>query len=161
MKKYNIKKVVSQFDDKQSKIYMSTYNELGFEYGFGKGGYYSGHSHYYFCDIMFSKSKIITSSIENKLIEDKLVIVPPRTYMADVEINDFFFLKFSPNSGKIKVPDKTEEKLNLGVIKSTSATYNCTLSWFDMNQRESKITMRFDGKELLLTFGNELQMIID
>lgn len=111
----SILEVVKSFSHEKDKQYSKLYHEDGYEIGFGKGGKYPGHSHLYFYDIMFSPLGI-ELVVNGKQAKGNLLIVPPRTYMEDVTLGDFFFLKFSPTNITVPVPEKVDERLQEGEL---------------------------------------------
>jgi len=92
---YSIQEEIQKLKTTESKAYYYLYADSGFELGFGKSGKYSGHSHKFFYDILFSQNQISTRDADGKAILGNLILVPPRTFLGEVQTSDFFFLKFS------------------------------------------------------------------
>jgi len=155
MNRYEIDKEVKSLPTNKSKSYYFLYHESGFEFGFGKGGYYKGHSHLYFYDILFSKTPISTKNHQGNKIYDTLIIIPPRTFLDDVIIDDFFFIKFCPNNSKFELPEKVDYIIKDGTILSNSHDFEIKIPWFKSYQsEESFILVTLKNNELKIKFGD-------
>ena len=152
MKVLSISKNIKRLKEKD-KVYLTTYHNNGYELGFGKGGFYKGHSHYFFYDILFSPYKLIVSN-EQTSKNNFLLVVPPRTFMNDIEIGDFFFLKFCPTNDTFLLPEKTDEILKEGKILMYSVATQLNFSWFKTPNNQSKINIDAKHSHLVITFNN-------
>lgn len=155
---FDIKTEIDKLED-TSKDYKYLYKDFGFELGFGKKGQYKGHSHYCFCDIMLSKN-ILTKDYFGGKKKGQLLIVPPLTFMDDVTIDDFFFLKFCPTSKKVDLPDKTNAKLNDNKIQSYENCASLKFDWYKTSSEKSKLEIKLIENELSLNFIGFHQFII-
>ncbi|MES2669682.1 MAG: hypothetical protein V4673_04585 [Pseudomonadota bacterium] len=120
---------VSSFNDRQDKVYLTSYHENGFEIGFGRQGSYSGHSHLRFVDIIFSPAGIRYDGAHAD-IPPALVVVPARTYLPDVTIGLFGFLKFCQDGGPIDFPEKVDYQLNEGKVLAFIDQAKITFPWY-------------------------------
>jgi len=152
MEVLSISKIIKRLKEKD-KVYLTNYHNNGYELGFGKRGFYKGHSHYFFYDILFSPYKLIVSN-EQTPQNNFLLVVPPRTFMNDIEIGDFFFLKFCPTNETFLLPEKTDEVLKEGKIIMHSSATQLSFSWFKTPNIQSKININAKPNELIITFNN-------
>lgn len=154
MRTYSIQDEVLKFNPDIVKVYYYLYADSGFELGFGKAGKYSGHSHKYFSDILFSKKQISTTDADGKIISGNLIIIPPKTYLGEVIIDDFFFLKISPTNTKIILPDKIENVLSEGKILCYSNSVIIEIPWFkNYLSNELFLTISFNEEFLKIQIG--------
>lgn len=135
------------------KTYLSSYTKDGYEIGFGKQGKYKGHSHYFFYDILFSPDFIFIGN--EKLVNSYMAIIPPRTFMDDVEIGDFFFLKFCPSNHTFSVPEKTNDKLDEGKIKLIAENEKFHSTWFKNPLSSGDIWINANRNEIEINFNNK------
>lgn len=155
---FDIKTEIDKLSE-SNKNYKYLYNDFGFELGFGKKGQYKGHSHYCFCDLMLSKNILTKDYFGNKK-QGQLLIVPPLTFMDNVTIDDFFFLKFCPTNIKVDLPDKTDEKLNDNKIQSYKNFASLKIDWFKTMSEKSTLEINLNKNELRLSFADFLQFKI-
>ncbi len=155
---FNIKTEIDKLKD-DNKVYKYLYKDYGFELGFGKKGQYEGHSHYCFCDLMFSKN-ILTKDYFGEKKKGRLLIVPPLTFMDNVFIEDFFFLKFCPTDKKVDLPDKTNSKLNENKIQSYEDFTLIEIDWYKTSFEKSTLKIKLNKNELSLNFVGFHQFII-
>jgi hypothetical protein len=161
MKQYSIEIEIPKLNSTQSKVYHYLYADSGFELGFGKAGTYSGHSHLFFCDVLFSAKPISTSDADGKTISGNLIVIPPRTYLGEVVTDDFFFIKFCPTNEKIMLPDKREDILTDGKIEAFNGNAAMEIPWYEKNtSRESSVTFSLQNEKLHIKIG-ETEFIID
>lgn len=157
MIKYNINRELSKLNSETNKIYIYTYKLHGFEFGFGRKGIYTGHSHIYFYDIIFSKSEILSRDLDMKMIKGNLIVIPPQTYINEVIIDDFFFLKFCPSMDKVMIPDKTNNKLNKGVIQCFDRSVNLDFNWYKNPESSvSNINLSLSDNNLTLCISEDI-----
>lgn len=141
------------------KVYLTTYIDDGYELGFGKRGLYKGHSHYFFYDILFSPEKLIIKN-ENNIPSCFLAVVPPKTFMSDVEIGDFFFIKFCPTNDNFSLPEKTNIILNEGKIELYSNPTELNFRWFKTVDEKLSLNMVAEQNNLTITFNNNVKIKI-
>lgn len=152
MKILSIKDIVQSLDGRD-KIYLTTYDNEGYELGFGKGGFYKGHSHYFFYDILFSPDKLFIKN-ERNLPNSFLAVAPPRTFMNDIEIGNFFFIKFCPTNDNFLLPEKTDTVLKEGIIEIYSNPIQLNFTWFKNSYNKLNISAVAERNNLIITFGN-------
>lgn len=161
MKRYSIDIEISKLKADQSKVYHYLYADSGFELGFGKAGIYSGHSHLFFCDVLFSAKPISTIDANGKSISGHLIVIPPRTYLGKVVTEDFFFIKFCPTSETVLLPDKRDEIMTKGVIEVFSGNAMKEIPWYKKNSSsELAVAFNLQNKKLNIKIG-ETEFIID
>lgn len=155
MKRYKITEEIQKLKPKETKAYYYLYADSGFELGFGKGGTYAGHSHLYFCDILFSTKPIETSDGDGKIISDNLIVIPPKTYVGEVVTDDFFFIKFCPTNDRVILPDKIESVERVGLISGYSNEVNIVFPWFKNHlSSESLIKLELNSNNFQINLGN-------
>ena len=158
---YSIQEEIQKLKTTESKAYYYLYADSGFELGFGKSGKYSGHSHKFFYDILFSQNQISTRDADGKAILGNLILVPPRTFLGEVQTSDFFFLKFSPSNDKIDLPDKVDEVLSERIISCFSQNADVKIPWFKKYLSDkSLVSLTLDKKTLIVKIG-EVKFIIN
>lgn len=143
-----------------SKIYLTLYANNGYELGFGKGGSYKGHSHLYFYDILFSPDGIY---LGNKYKEKKtyyFICIPPRTYMNDIRIGNFFFLKFCPTNEKFLLPEKTNRIMYEGEIKMYTDAVQFDSVWYKNPFNKGHIWIEATLDYLDINFNNQHKLRI-
>ncbi|MDR1202066.1 MAG: hypothetical protein LBL58_10635 [Tannerellaceae bacterium] len=154
----SIKNIVKSLD-RTNKIYLTTYDNEGYELGFGKSGYYKGHSHYFFYDILFSPHKLLIKNKKN-LSDSFLAVVPPRTFMNDVEIGDFFFIKFCPTNENFSLPEKTDIILNEGEIEIYSKPTLLNFTCFKTRYDKINISISAEADNLVIKFHDSKKIKI-
>jgi len=160
MIKYKINSEISKLNSETNKVYIYTYKLHGFEFGFGRKGIYSGHSHIYFYDIIFSKSEISSLDLNKNMIKGNLIVIPPQTYINEVIVDDFFFLKFCPSLDNVMIPEKTNNRLNKGIIQCFDKSINLNFSWYkNLESSESTIKLTLSDNSLTLRIGEEIYNI--
>ena len=139
----------------ESKRYDTAYRDVGFEFGFGRGGAYPGHSHLRFIDVMFAPAGVRLSSASADAAMPTLVIAPARTYLPDLETGDFTFLKFCPDDGEVNPPEKVYEKLYEQQILSFRDDAHVTFPFYAraFGERES-VEVTLQGEHLSLSIGS-------
>lgn len=153
MKTLSIKEIIQSLSG-TDKVYLTTYNNEGYELGFGEGGFYKGHSHYFFYDILFSPDKLFIKN-EKKTPNNFLAIIPPRTFMNDVEIGNFFFIKFCPTNDSFLLPEKTDDVLLSGKkIDIYSDPIQLDFTWFKTQHEKLNINIVAEPNDLIITFEN-------
>ena len=151
---FNIKKEIAKFKSIELKEYHFLYENSGFEMGFGMSGVYPGHSHLYFCDILFSPLPISTSDADGKAVFGNLIVIPPKTFLGEVKTDDFFFMKFSTTNEFITLPDKIESIERSGVISSFIEIGHVKLPWYRNHlSEESFIEIDYKNSGLLIKYG--------
>ena len=155
--RYNIRETLSQLSEGEKKIYLFSYAKNGFEMGFGKEGRYSGHSHLHYFDIMFAANGYhLYESEINSGAKPQLIVVPPRTFLPEIYISEFFFLKFIPSKGHFTIPDKVDLKLNDGTISTFDSITQLQFPWYKSAESErSEIALSFGSSELTVRLGDE------
>ena len=138
MKTVSIKEMIEGSSTCQ-KFYDALYSENGYESGFGRGGCYTGHSHRFFYDILFSPDGIHLKDDDSGK-KHFIVIVPPRTFMDDVRIGDFFFIKFCPTSDSFQVTEKTNSVLREGIVMPYSEAMRFDSVWYRNPDTEGQTT---------------------
>ena len=96
MIRFSIAGEIQKLKPHEAKTYHYSYENAGFELGFGRAAKYSGHSHLYFYDLLFSRKPISTCDADGKTILGNLIIIPPMTYLGEVITEALFFIKFCP-----------------------------------------------------------------
>jgi len=158
MKILSINNIIQSLDG-TDKVYLTTYNNEGYELGFGKSGFYKGHSHYFFYDILFSPDKLFIEN-EKKIPNGFLAVIPPRTFMNDVKIGNFFFIKFCPTNDMFLLPEKTDTILNEGKITIYSNPTQLDFTWFKITDNKLKINIIAEQNNLIITFDNNKKIKI-
>lgn len=158
MKVLSISKMLEVNKD-HLKYYMTTYVKNGYELGFGRGGCYEGHSHLFFYDILFSPDGI---EIKNEESNNKcyMAIAPPRTFMNDIRIGDFFFLKFCSTNDIFQVPEKTLMVLREGNISFFSDVMQFDSIWFKSPNIKRHIWIEATPECLDINFNNQQKIRI-
>lgn len=141
------------------KLYTALYPEKGYELGFGKGGRYEGHSHLFYYDIMFSPDGIVLND-EEPNNDCFIKIVPPRTYMNDVRIGNFFFLKFCPTADTFHLPEKSNCVLSEGAILSYSEAMQFDSIWYKTPKNKGHIWIEATPDFLDINFDNQQKIRI-
>jgi|AntRauTorckE5430_2_1112549.scaffolds.fasta_scaffold03123_3 hypothetical protein len=153
-KSYNIIDAVNSFGPWQDKSYVNLLSETCFyELGFGRRGLYKGHSHLFFTDVLFSPTGIKIYGIDQVW---NCVIVPPRTYLPDVEIGDFFFIKFCHDLSEFSPPEKVSYKIfddEVYLLNNKSSSYLTTYG-FQNRLNNIEISLLKDMTELLISYSN-------
>ena len=149
-----LKKDLFRICGSRDKKYLASYDKDGYECGIGYAGHYNGHSHIFYTDIMFSPSKIKINH-KNEDIECDMLVVPPRTYMNDVTIGDFFFIKFCEKQEDVILPDKTTKVLNENDLQFVNYSGMLFYKYYENKQSKGrqlkielenyKITVYIDG----------------
>lgn len=135
------------------KRYDTTYEDVGFELGFGRGGAFRGHSHLRFVDLIFAPDGLRCTGSES-LHAKTLVVVPARTFLPDIETGDFMFLKFCPDQGEVSLPDKVYEELHEQNIIACSDHATLTFSWYAHSRAKcEKVEVTLFGSELRIEIG--------
>ncbi|MFJ1491671.1 hypothetical protein [Capnocytophaga canis] len=136
------------------KSYNVEYAKNGYELGFGRKGCYEGHSHYFFYDVLFSPDGI---DIKDEKLGDNcyMIITPPRTFMNDIRIGNFFFLKFCPTNNIFEVPEKTSRILSEGKIKIFSNAMQFDSIWYKSPYVKGHIWMEATLDYLHINFNNQ------
>lgn len=161
MKSLEIRNVLNKLPIQKEKIYLTTYEDDGYELGFGKAGKYKGHSHLHFYDIIYSPKGFMTKDSYQSDLEGNLLIVPPRTWMNDIELNDFFFIKFCNESGLINVPEKVDFFQNESKVSLLMHNESTCLPWFPSGTSNMKnIEFVLSNKSLIIVFNNNSKLII-
>ena len=161
MIEYNIIEEIKKFEADQTKAYFYLYADTGFELGFGKGGKYPGHSHLFFYDILFSQSIISSADAEGNIISGNLIVIPPKTFIGEVQIENFFFFKFCPSSDLVILPDKIDAVENAGLIKSFSEECKIHLDWYKNYLNViSSIVIDYNGNNVKLRIGETHSFLI-
>ena len=153
MKTLSIREMIEGSSD-CLKSYKVLYPEKGYELGFGKGGCYEGHSHLYFYDILFSPDGIYLEDGEAGK-KNYITIVPPRTFMSDVRIGDFFFIKFCPTDDTFQVPEKTKSVLKEGTVMSYSEAMRFDSVWYKTPNTKGHIWLEATPHYLDINFDNQ------
>lgn len=157
---YSIDIEISKLKADQLKVYHYCYDKSGFELGFGKAGVYSGHSHLFFCDVLFSEKPILTIDSDGKFISGKLLVIPPRTYMGEVVIDDFFFIKFCPTSEIVVLPDKKNEIMKDGIIEAFTENAFIQFPWYKKTSTiKFSVILNFQHEKLNILIG-ETELVI-
>lgn len=139
-----------------SKNYLCGYAECGYELGVGRAGSFSGHSHLFFADIVFSPHRIHCQGRLDLGATITLLVVPPRTYMPSVRIGDFFFLKFCPDSRKVVLPDKVTTHLAEGSLGGHSDRVDIHWQLYDHeDSMASPVTIILRGEHLRIDIGGK------
>ena len=139
----------------QTKPYLTTYADRGYEMGCGPPGSYAGHAHLHFTDVMWSPGGIQCSS-GGITRRGCLLIVAPRTFFEASFSEPFFFLKFCGIGGSVQVPDKVIDQLFKGSVSvlSSPATFLCP--WFPSpSTTPSTLVLDTEADSLLLNLGHE------
>lgn len=158
---FNIQKQLSLLGENQNKSYLTKYKIDGYEIGFGKKGRYLGHSHFHFYDVMFSPEGIKTKSITGKAISNNLIVIQPKTYMDNVTLGDFFFIKFCPSAEKVNLPDKTNLKLNEGKIFSYDSVEKLNFTWYKSPTKKNKINLSLVDSKLIICINPTLVITVE
>lgn len=139
-----------------AKNYMVLFNGNDYEMGVGRAGCYEGHSHYCFTDLLFSPNGI---RCNNKGIESnfgRLLITPKKTFMPNISIGNFFFLKFSTICQNVILPDKTAEVLTEGSIESYVSNIKLVFPWYlSAIEGLGRIEVTLDDMALNLCFNGQ------
>ena len=146
------KRQIKKLKDKD-KIYLSLYKNKGYELGFGKAGFYKGHSHKYFYDLLYSPEKIILKD-RNLSENNYLLVVPPKTFMSDIEIGNFFFLKFCPSNDFFSPPEKTQEVLTEGELDLYSSPIKLRFTWYKTSKNKSSLSIDAQIEQVIISFGD-------
>lgn len=97
------------------KEYLQSYEEAGFETGVGDGGRYPGHAHMLYTDVVYSPTGLSTRTVGGKNLIGQMLIIPPRTYVEDIQTNKFWFMKFMRDGAEVRLPDKVHLRLSEGL----------------------------------------------
>lgn len=160
MTSYKIFEEIKKLKDDKSKAYYFLYADSGFELGFGKAGKYSGHSHKYFYDIIFSQDQITVIDTYGKSISNNMIVIPPKTYFREIITSNFFFMKFCPTNEIVLLPDKIESIENEGVICGFSEHTNIDFPWYQKHHlRQTRCKLRLAYNELEIIIGNNYFLI--
>jgi hypothetical protein len=136
----------------ERKRYDALYAEAGYEFGFGRGGEYVGHSHLRFVDVLFAPHGIRRAVDDHML--GTLVVVPSRMYLPNVRTGDFAFLKFCADADPVVVPDKVEARLDGDTILSFVDEGRVELPWFrHEGARQEAVHLTLGGRELTVIVG--------
>lgn len=161
MKAFDIKEEIMKLKSNESKVYYYLYEEAGFELGFGKGGKYPGHSHLFFCDILYSPKPISTFNADGTKLNGNLIVIPPKTYLGDVTIDNFFFIKFCPTNELVTIPDKIDSIENEDSIKCFSNKAKIEFSWYKKSISEkSFFILDYKNNELTINLGESNSFLI-
>lgn len=153
MQTFSINDIIRTIKE-ENKTYLTNYYEKGYEIGFGKGGNYKGHSHLFFYDILFSPQKMFIKD-ENNMHDCYLSIIPPRSFMNDIKIGDFFFFKFCPTCDSFCLPEKTDKILHessVGFFTKEASFYSC---WYRNPNLKQSIWIDATPESLIVNFNNE------
>jgi|GEM_PF-6763367 len=161
MNTLQITKELAQIPIQKNKIYQTTYDEDGYEIGFGRAGNYKGHSHIHFYDIIYTPNGFIIKDLHNSPLSGKLLVVPPRTWLSDITLNDFFFIKFCGESGLISVPDKVDYFQNESNLIILNSYESISLPWYSSPFGEkSYIKFELIENSFIITFDNKNKLQI-
>jgi hypothetical protein len=157
MKLLTLSEEIKSIEEYEQKKYLTLYKDVGYELGFGRRGQYKGHSHKFFHDILFSPKGFSFINNEGKYEIGKVMIVPQMTYMNDIDINDFFFVKFCTTDDYFDLPEKSEEKVYCGTIGCYDFEFNIEYPWYKKpNSKLSNLKISYFRKELHLYFNKKL-----
>jgi hypothetical protein len=157
MKILSIKETIQ---NNQEKLYLTDYASYGYEMGFGEEGHYQGHSHKYFYDIIFSPNNNILIKNEPSRNNCYLSIIPPRTFMNDIKVGKFFFLKFCPTNDIFNVPEKTNRILNDSKVKLVCKKANFCFPWYPKPYLKHDIWIHAQPHSLEINFSNKHKLRI-
>jgi len=161
MKEYNIKEEIQKFKLEQSKAYHYLYADSGFELGFGRGGRYSGHSHLFFYDILFSQSIISSTDANGNIISGNLIVIPQKTFIGEVQTDDFFFLKFCTTNDLVITPDKVDTVSKEGLISSFSNESKVQIAWYKNYLSETSfVKIDYSNNKMKLLIGEANSFLI-
>jgi hypothetical protein len=145
----------------KTKKYVNLYPAHGYEMGFGIGGTYNSHGHLCYLDLLFSPGGIEWSGTEFSSIEAKLLIVPPRTQVPNLQIGHFFFLKFCPEPDELKLPDKVDRVVSDTTVLYYSGAASLTFPWYARCQGEKRnITVKLLRHSLSISFAEGRTVVI-
>lgn len=116
-----------------AKRYVHLVDPVGFEMGYALGGCFPAHAHLSFCDVLFSPGGLTCLSLDPTTAHGRLLIAPPRTFFGPVQAAPFFFMKFMPRPGRLRLPDKVADQLSEGVLKVYEEPVFVTWPWFNPN----------------------------
>ncbi len=149
----SISREIASLPAGEDKRYVTAYKDVGFELGFGRGGVYRGHSHLRLIDLIFSPDGVRCIG-GNSTDAKTLVIAPARTFLPDIEIGNFMFLKFCPDDGEVTLPEKVYEELWEGQILSYADRAQLTFSWYPDSCAECQnIEVSLWGSDLTIEIG--------
>jgi hypothetical protein len=156
MTSYSISAQIIFLSQSISKTYLTLYPNDGYELGFGRAGQYKGHSHLQFYDLLFSLKGLRSLDPVEMLPKGSLLVIQPKTYLPDIDIGDFFFLKFSPDPGPFKIPDKVVDRYHEGGIIGASEGFEKEFKWFPtIGGRESRIKLKLTIDRLTIQLGEK------
>ena len=160
MNRISVSDEVAAFAPRSDKRYDILYANAGFEFGFGRAGSYEGHSHRCFVDLLFSPGGIRWKE-GGETATGMLVIVPARSYLPDVETDNFAFLKFCPDSREVSLPDKVSDRLCERNVMAFTESAQVTFPWFPHPESAPQtIAVSLSGSELKLHFSNFTTMLL-
>lgn len=154
MRKFSIYEEV-HLTKKTKKCYLTTYKKDGFEMGFGKKGVYKGHSHEFFTDVIFSFEGIHSSNYCGDKLTSNLIIAPSRSYLGEVTIGDFYFIKFCDLNEEVIFPEKVETILSENDLITGKLGKKYTFPWYKRKGLRSEIHFSFSNELLLITIGKD------
>jgi hypothetical protein len=156
--RFSISTKLGELPPATAKRYDLLYKESGFEFGFGRGGAYDGHSHLHFVDVLFSPAGVVWAGLNAPV---KLVIAPSRTYLPDVRTGDFAFLKFCPDDREVVLPDKVPQQLHERELVVFGDDGDVSFPWYADPMRPGTIGVSLRGSALTLDFSNETSFLIE
>jgi hypothetical protein len=158
---FTISDVIDDFSSDEIKRYLSSYKLDGFELGFGRRGTYSGHSHLYFTDLLFSPGGVSFSG-NDKTQKANLVIVPRETLLSDVLIGNFCFLKFCEYPLRVTFPEKMESANLKGTPLSLTGKRVLRFYYYKTDTIfPERIVLLLFERHLRLKISNKLDIIIN
>lgn len=162
MPELSIAREIASLPATADKRYDTAYRDAGFEFGFGRAGAYRGHSHLRFIDLIFAPDGVRGLRGAAASGASTLVIAPARSYLPDVELGDFAFLKFCPDDGEVRLPDKVDDELHEQPILAYAGTARLTFPWYAHPRAErQQVEVTLAGTRLTLTIGPGRTLVID
>ncbi len=154
MKKYSINSILS-LSKKGVKPYLTSYNNDGYELGFGPSGLYEGHSHMFFTDILFSFDPIFTSDYKGSPVSGNLIIAPNSCYLGDVTISNFFFLKFCTLNTNVQFPEKVDSIISENKLVKGEKNISYNYDIYKTINHHERIHLVFNENALFIRIGSE------
>lgn len=139
---------------RNGKVYLTLYDDTGYEIGCARSGCYPGHAHHSFADVMWSPGLIRCRDLP--VTEGNLLVVEPKTYFEAEFLGDFFFFKFACGKGEVVVPDKTEERLCEGraVLHVPPSIIEMDL-FRRLDATSIPVTLEINEKDIVVQIGSE------
>lgn len=142
-----------------SKAYVGTMLDAGFEWGVGRSGVYDSHSHQSLCDVLYAPSGMRIGIPDAGILKCRFFLACPGVFFDPLEISNFWFMKFlgRPRDIRDSVPDKSLDYLHddgPGVrwLAADHGSWGCAFyDWRSNNRSDVRFSILDESSELLVT----------